>query len=146
MIRRFGEPKRPDITYTLRPGSYAILPRQGKVLLTHEDGSDENLQLPGGGIDPGESPTRALYREVIEETGWTISRPRRIGVFRRFVFMPEYDLWAEKICHIFVAHPARQIGPPAEAGHTVIWADQTIASSLLGIDANRFFLERALSS
>ena len=146
MIRRFGDSPRPDVAYRLRPGAYAILPHRGRLLVTHQADPLPELQLPGGGIDPGESPTRALYREVIEETGWTISRPRRIGVFRRFVFMPEYDLWAEKLCHIFVAHPARQIGPPAEAGHTVIWADQTIASSLLGIDANRFFLERALSS
>jgi 8-oxo-dGTP diphosphatase len=144
MIRRFGERKHPNIAYTLRPGSYAVLERGGKVLLTLEQGSDENLQLPGGGIDPGETPLRALYREVIEETGWTIARPRRIGAFRRFVFMPEYDIWAEKICHIFTALPVRPIGPPTEPGHTVIWADHSIASSLLGVDANKYFLDIAL--
>ena len=107
----------------MRPGAYAILPRKGHVLLTAqmtEDGPD--LQLPGGGIDPGESPLRALYREVFEETGWSIANPRRIGAFRRFCFMPEYDLWAEKLCHIYVARPTRRIGPPTEADHYPLWS------------------------
>ena len=109
MIRRFGQPPLPNQRYTLRAGAYAILPLKTRILLTAQIGEVLDIQLPGGGIDPGESPTQALYREVMEETGWRISKPKRLGAFRRFVFMPEYDLWAEKICHIYVAKPTRQI-------------------------------------
>ncbi len=86
-----------------------ILPLGRRFLLTAQTAGVIDVQLPGGGIDPGESPLQALYREVREETGWSIAQPRRLGAFRRFVFMPEYDLWAEKLCHVYVAHPVRQL-------------------------------------
>ncbi len=134
-----GEPRQADRKYTLRPGAYALLPRAGQLLVTHEAGSEENLQLPGGGIDPGETPIAALHREVMEETGWRIGAPRRLGAFRRFVYMPEYDLWAEKICHIFLARPVRQVGPPTEPHHTLFWISAAMAGDVLGSDGNRHF-------
>jgi 8-oxo-dGTP pyrophosphatase MutT (NUDIX family) len=97
MIRRVGHAPRADQSYTLRPGAYAILPLGHRVLLTAQSSRELDIQLPGGGIDPGESPVQALHREVLEETGWAIAYPRRLGAFRRFVYMPEYDLWAEKL-------------------------------------------------
>ena len=107
---------------------------------------DPDLQLPGGGIDPGESPITALHREVYEETGWLIAAPRRVGTFRRFTYMPEYDLWAEKICHIFFARPTIQIGPPLEAGHTAIWTSFEAAADLVANDGDQMFIEKAFAS
>ena len=142
MIRRFGSPPKHDRTYTLRPGAYAILPREGQLLLTVQYAEQVEVQLPGGGIDPGETPINALHREVYEETGWHIARPRRLGVFRRFVFMPDYDIWAEKICHIFVAHPTRQIGPPTEPDHDVLWADPHVAAEIVENPGDQHFIRR----
>ncbi|WP_299684546.1 NUDIX hydrolase [uncultured Tateyamaria sp.] len=141
MIPRVGHtPERRR--YTLRPGAYAILPRGGRVLLTCQMGARPDIQLPGGGIDPGESPLQALHREVMEEIGWRIARPRRLGAFRRFVFMPEYDLWAEKLCHVYVAHPVRQIADPIEPDHETLWMAQAKAIPALGNDGDRQFLWR----
>ncbi|MWB76960.1 NUDIX domain-containing protein [Pseudooceanicola sp. 216_PA32_1] len=139
-MRRFGEPARPDITYTLRPGVYAILPRDGSLLLTHQAEPEPEFQLPGGGVDPGESPIRALHREVFEETGWHIAAPRRVGAFRRFVYMPEYDLWAEKICMIYMARPVRPHGPPSEPGHMAVWMPAETAVDLLANEGERHLL------
>ena len=75
MIRRFGEPPRSDLRYTRRAGAYALLPRGGHLLLTNQQNPGPDIQLPGGGIDPGESPLVALHREVFEETGWRIAAP-----------------------------------------------------------------------
>ncbi|MFK7751980.1 MAG: NUDIX domain-containing protein [Sedimentitalea sp.] len=147
MIRRFGQRPDPARRYRQRSGVYAILPRNGAVLLTlQQEDSGPDLQLPGGGIDSGESPLAALHREVLEETGWRIANPRRLGAFRRFVFMPEYNLWAEKMCHIYLARPVLSLGPAQEIGHEPFWADITIAANLLKNPGDQYFLSRFSSA
>jgi 8-oxo-dGTP diphosphatase len=140
VIPRLGESARRDIRYRLRPGAYAILARSGEVLLTHQAAPTPEYQLPGGGIDPGESPIASLHREVMEETGWRIGPVRRLGAYRRFTYMPEYDLWAEKLCHIYLARPALRRGDPTEAGHTAIWTPIATAVGLVASAGDRKFL------
>ena len=142
MTPRFGDTPRPGIAYRPRPGVYAILPGDSGLLLTHQEEPSPEIQLPGGGIDPGESPLQALHREVREETGWRIAEVRRLGVYRRFAYMPEYDLWAEKICTIFVATPVRALSAPTEAGHSVIWASAQQAIGLLANPGDSAFVAR----
>ncbi len=137
MIRRLGEPVRRDIDYTLRPGAYVVLKRGDLVLLTHQSEPEPEVQLPGGGIDPGENPVAALHREVLEETGWTMSLDRRIGAFRRFTYMPEYDLWAEKLCVIYLGRPCLRQGPPREPGHMALWLPVAEAAEALGNPIDR---------
>ena len=112
MIKRFGPPPKAGQKYKTRAGAYAILPRRGQLLLTWQGDPHFEVQLPGGGIDPGESAISALHREVLEETGWHIAKPRRLGAFRRFTFMPEYDMWAEKVCHLYLATPTLKLSDP----------------------------------
>ncbi len=141
-MRRFGHPPETGRRYTLRPGAYAILVQGNDLLLTHQMAPWPEFQLPGGGIDPGEDPIPALQREVVEETGYTIARPRRIGAFRRFTFMPEYDLWAEKLCTIYLAKPARRLGPPTEDGHTAVWMPAPVAAEAVAVDGDRHFIRQ----
>jgi 8-oxo-dGTP diphosphatase len=114
MIRRFGEPVKPGQAYTRRPGVYAILLRGDHILATLQAEPAPELQLPGGGIDRGEQPMAALHREVFEETGWKIAVTRRVGAFRRFTYMPEYDMWSEKLCTVYLARPVRRHGNPGD--------------------------------
>ncbi len=132
MIRRYGEPVRKGQRYKRRPGVYAILLNGPDILLTHQANPVPEFQLPGGGIDKGEHPVAALHREVFEETGYRIDVAQRLGAFRRFTYMPEYDMWAEKLCTIYLARPVLRHGPPTEAGHTAIWASAADAVHLLG--------------
>ena len=145
MIRRFGTAPKRDKKYTLRPGAYVILPKGRAVLLTFQAKPYPEVQLPGGGIDPGESPIAALHREVREETGWSICAPRRLGAFRRFTWMPEYEIWAEKLCHIYLARPVMQIMPPSEPYHSELWMPATEAVQQLGNAGDAGFLRNYLA-
>ena len=142
MLRRYGERIERGRRYGLRPGAYVILPRDGKVLTTFQAQGLDEVQLPGGGIDPGEALLPALHREVLEETGWSIAEPRRLGAYRRFVYMVEYDKWAEKLCHIYVARPVLRRGPPTEAGHLPLWLAPEDAVDMVESDGDRAFLAR----
>lgn len=144
MIPIIGERPERGRSYRLRPGAYAVLIRDGHVLVTLQEGAPPEFQLPGGGVDPGEAPIPALHREVIEETGWTINAPRWLGVYRRFTYMPEYELWAEKLCAIWLARPIRRLGPPTEPGHSAHWMAPAQAMALLANRGDRVFLARAL--
>ncbi|WP_300584274.1 NUDIX hydrolase [Marivita sp.] len=144
-MRRYGEAPETGRSYKVRTGAYAILPTEGGLLLTHQDAPEPEVQLPGGGIDPGESPVQALIREVYEETGWRISRPRRLGAYRRFTYMPEYDLWAEKICLIYMASPVIPYGDPLEPGHTALWMGVDEALNTLANSGDRDFVARYAS-
>ena len=144
MIRRFGDSVKTGQRYKLRPGAYGVLMRNRRILLTHQEAPVPEFQLPGGGVDPGESAIAALHREVFEETGWSIATPVRLGAFRRFVYMPEYDLWAEKLCMIYAARPASRRGPPSEPDHRAVWMAPNKAVNALGNDGDRHFLQRVL--
>ncbi len=139
-MRRFGETVRPDRTYRDRPGAYGVIRNGGDLLLTEQSDPQPEFQLPGGGIDPGEGPLRALHRECLEETGWRIRIERRLGAFQRFAFMPEYDLWARKVCHVYLCRPVLRVGDPAEPGHRALWMPLDAAIRVVANDGDRAFL------
>ncbi len=141
MIRRVGDARRAGEVDRPRPGAFAVLTRGDQMLVTFQAEPDYEFQLPGGGIDPGESPVVALHREVREETGWSISRVTRLGAYRRFTYMPEYNLWADKICTIYAARPATRIGPPTEEGHTAFWLPIDQAIPILANLGDQHFAE-----
>lgn len=143
-MRRYGEAVKPGQRYSPRPGVYAVLLNGDQVLTTHQAEPKSEFQLPGGGIDPGEHPVAALHREVFEETGWKIDIIRKMGMYRRFTYMPEYDKWAEKICAIYLARPILRLGPPTEAGHTAVWMTGRQALQKVSNVGDRAFLAKAL--
>jgi len=60
----------------------AIIVRQGKILMVRE-ADDKLWSLPGGWADVGDSPSDAVCREVVEETGLTVSVEKLLGVWDR---------------------------------------------------------------
>lgn len=143
-MRRFGESPKRGQSYRQRQGAYAVLIRGEEVLLTFQAAPLPEMQLPGGGIDAGESAVQALHREVFEETGWAIAAPRRIGTYRRFTYMPDYNIWAEKLCAIFVARPVIARSAPLEPAHEAVWCPISDAAALLSNSGDRYFLEAAI--
>ncbi|MCF6444603.1 NUDIX hydrolase [Nereida sp. MMG025] len=146
MNRRFEKPPIAGQRYRPRPGAYAVLMRGGQVLLTHQSTPLPEYQLPGGGVESGEQMIAALHREILEETGWKVGRLRKLGMFRRFTYMPEYDLWAEKLCHIYFGRPSLQVDAPSEYGHSAVWMAPEPALENVGNDGDRWFLSKAINS
>ncbi|HEY7347606.1 MAG TPA: NUDIX domain-containing protein [Ktedonobacterales bacterium] len=50
---------------------YVIREKDGvrQLLVFHEDDPEAGIQVPGGGIEPDETPLEGMKREVLEETG-----------------------------------------------------------------------------
>lgn len=143
MTPRYGAPPRAGIRYRPRPGAYAILLRGASILLTVQRGpAGAEIQLPGGGIDPGESPRPALLREIVEETGHSARILRRLGAFRTFTYMPEYGIHAEKICHVYLGCPGRRLGPAVHGDHAALWLPAARAvESLVSPGARRMLCD-----
>jgi len=63
---------------TPRPAArIAVLDPEGAVFLFRYDNEEVGIHwaMPGGGLEPGESPREGALRELREETGWTDLAP-----------------------------------------------------------------------
>lgn len=64
------------------------------------------LEIPGGMVDPGESPEPAGHRELREETGFTSERWTYLGC------VEPNPAFHSNVCHHFLAEGARKTGDP----------------------------------
>jgi ADP-ribose pyrophosphatase YjhB (NUDIX family) len=90
----------------VRVGSYAVVERDGAVLLARWVGSDPpRWTLPGGGLDHGEDPRLGAIREVEEETGYRVELRKLLTVesFRQLVQRPDGPVDHQTICIIYTA-------------------------------------------
>lgn len=140
-LPHYGPPAARGVSYRDRRGVYAVLIVHGDVLLVEHDGE---LLLPGGGIDPGESPLQALHREIHEETGWRVAIDRRLGTFQRHDWLAEEAYHARKIALIYRGRPIRQLGPALEADHHPVWVKMSEAQALLSVEGEAVMVERVL--
>ncbi|MGC1176973.1 MAG: NUDIX domain-containing protein [Candidatus Saccharimonadales bacterium] len=80
----------------MRQSARAIVVKNGTLLvMRRRKEGREYYALIGGGIDAGETPEQALYREVKEETGITINNHRLViiqqgGFGRQYIYLCDY--------------------------------------------------------
>jgi 8-oxo-dGTP diphosphatase len=146
-MKRIGDPWVWGRPYRDRIGVYGLLVgRDGRLLCVHQRGVDASeMQLPGGGIDPGEQPLAALHREVREETGWVIGGIRRFATFQSYTWLWDYRYWSRKVHLIYLARAVRSLGPPLEVGHTPHWMAPDVAANCLDVAGDREMVRRAIS-
>lgn len=89
---------------------------QGNVLLVRQYRLPAQrflLELPAGGIDPGESPEEAVQRELQEETGQRAGRLERLG---GFFISPGY---CDEYMHLFLATDLQPSSLPADTDERI---------------------------
>lgn len=80
------------------------------------------LEIPGGMVDPGESPLTAARRELAEETGYAGGDWRYLGA------VEPNPAVHDNLCHHYLASGVTRAGPPAPT------AGEAIAVSLASPD------------
>lgn len=102
----------------------SILPiREGKILLQRQyryPVRSWQWELPGGFIDPGETPEEAAVRELGEETGYTVKKLCPLGAF-----YPSFGSTNEKIW-LFMAECGETGEADREPGEVIRLEEMTL--------------------
>ena len=95
-------------------GTVVTDPDRGILLLwRHRFVTDSwGWEVPAGRIDPGETPSQAAAREVLEETGWAP------GPLTHLVTYHPINGLADQRFHLYLADGATEIGDPTDASES----------------------------
>lgn len=117
---QFGRTE-PGKTYTERPSVYGICIRQDSRVAVVRIGAQAPYQydLPGGGIEAGESDAEALIREFEEETGLTVWPIRNLG--RAGQFWNNGGKPTNSLASFFEVELTSADGRPSEPDHELVW-------------------------
>ena len=116
--RVFGAP-RPGLEYWDRPGAYGIaFDDRGRAAVVHCEG--KGYFLLGGGIEPGEDEDACIRREVLEETGYTVTVGEKVCIGEQYAVMSSGRPF-HPIGHIHLAQLGEKVAEPVETDHTLIW-------------------------
>lgn len=137
---QFGRPE-PGVAYKDRPAAFGVCERDGRVAVvwvTRSDGA--YYDLPGGGIDAGETAAEAVVREFGEETGLKVEPIRVLGRADQFM-RQESGAPADNRSTLFEVtavgdDPALKI----EDDHDLRWLDPLQAIATLRHDSHAWAL------
>jgi 8-oxo-dGTP diphosphatase len=123
-IPQFGA-REPGRDYPDRPAAFAIVEQDGKIALvrvTFEEGGGRT-DLPGGGLDEGESEAQAAIRECGEEAGIVVAVEEEV-VRADHYFVNEKGV-SRNTRGVFLA--ARRVRDDTslkiEEDHALVWCD-----------------------
>ncbi|MBQ8684526.1 MAG: 8-oxo-dGTP diphosphatase [Clostridia bacterium] len=113
---------------------------KGQTLLLHRVKKENDLNRDkwigvGGHFEDKESPEECVLREVLEETGLTLTAYRYRGIVT-FVS----DKWATEYMHLFTGHAYTGELKPCDEG-TLEWVDDAIVPTLPTWAGDRIFLD-----
>jgi len=135
--RRIGEQAYPD-----RPAAFGIAMRDGKLAAVRvmRRGEQPYFDLPGGGIDPGETPQAAAVREFGEETGLIVRSAPLLGLANQYMVKSD----GQPANHVSALMAVELAGEDAalkvEDDHELVWLDPLEAITRLRHDSHAWAL------
>ena len=123
----------------------AIFDGQERVLLMREK-TDGRWSLPGGWADPGDAPSAAVTREILEETGYHSSAVKLIACWDRDLQGNPPPLPVHVYKLFFLCRPDGAVQAPSELETLDVgWFDVHVPPPLSLGRVNHRQLERALA-
>ncbi|HLZ77334.1 NUDIX domain-containing protein [Phenylobacterium sp.] len=133
IVPQFGQPA-PGRAYPDRPAAFAIVERDGQIAVARVSfaAGGGRLDLPGGGLDPGETAAQAAARECGEEVGLQIAVDAEVARADHY-FTNEDDSRVNTRGVFFAAHVTAEAPQlKVEDDHALEW--MTPQDALLALD------------
>ena len=141
-VPQFGAPE-PGRDYPDRPAAFVVLAKDGRVAcvrIAWRNGGPK-VDLPGGGIDPGETPAQAAIRECGEEAGLGVSIPGESFVRADHYFVNEEGRCNNTRGWFFEARLEGEAPElKTEDDHTLVWLEPLEALRALDRDSHAWAL------
>lgn len=140
-VPQFGVPE-PGRPYPDRPVAFGVGLREGLVALVRVEPADgpTRIDLPGGGIDPGETPEVALAREFLEESGLEVRPTRLLARADHYFVNGAAESFNTRGLFYAVEVVAERPGEKVEADHTLFWRPPEAALRMLSRDSHAWAL------
>ena len=106
--------------YQYKQSVYGIAYDQRQQTFLTVETKWNNLLLPGGGVERGETPEQALHRELLEETRFTIQIDALIGRAEQYVLTPDGKAILND-AFFFEIRLLKQIQVSRELDHRLVW-------------------------
>jgi 8-oxo-dGTP diphosphatase len=131
--------------YRRRPSAYALVRNDlGHVAVVR---TPVACYLPGGGMDPGETPEQTVVREGLEECGFVLQPRTRIGRAMEICYSSEEREYFEKDSFFIEAEIVGH-GTQSELDHELVWMFADQARQALSHGSHRWavqFLQDSLT-
>ena len=136
-VPQFGE-RRAGRTYADRPAAFGILERDERIAVVRiakPDGATW-IDLPGGGVDPGETPEEGVVREYGEEAGLKVMVRESFALADQFFVNTEGEAWNNRSAFFVLDLVAEDAALKIEEDHTLVWLSPLEAIAALRHDSH----------
>jgi 8-oxo-dGTP diphosphatase len=137
-VPQFGD-REPGLDYPDRPAAFVVIVRDALIALVRveEPGVAPYFDLPGGGLDPGETSQEAAIRECGEEAGLRVDLDPEPFLLADHYALPHRGGPRNTRGAFYVGRVvAQDVSLQIEPDHTLDWRDPAEAIAILDRDAH----------